>query len=103
MSTQIQNIGKFEIIKELGRGAMGVVYLGHDPFSNRSVAIKVAHAEGLNDEQQGARFRKMFFNEAKIAGRLKHANIIHVHDAGVEEENSYIVMEYIAGNRSLYD
>lgn len=99
----LQNIGKFEIIRELGRGAMGVVYLGHDPFANRDVAIKVAHRESLQDEQQGARFRKMFFNEAKVAGGLKHANIIQVYDAGVEEDTSFIVMEYIAGNQSLYD
>ncbi|MDX1514005.1 MAG: serine/threonine-protein kinase [Gammaproteobacteria bacterium] len=103
MDKQPQNIGKFEIIRELGRGAMGVVYLGHDPFANRDVAIKVAHQESLQDEQQGGRFRKMLFNEAKVAGRLKHPNIIRVYDAGVEDDASFIVMEYIAGNRSLYD
>ncbi len=98
-----QNIGKYEVIRELGRGAMGVVYFGHDPFAGRDVAIKVALPEALQDERQGARYRKMFFNEAKVAGMLKHPNIIQVHDAGVENEISFIVMEYVGGNRSMYD
>lgn len=103
MDQRLRNIGKFEIIRELGRGAMAVVYHGYDPFSNREVAIKVAHQEALEDERQGPRFRKMFFNEAKVSGRLKHPNIVQVYDAGLEEDASYIVMEYIAGDRSLYD
>lgn len=97
------HIGKYEVIRELGRGAMGIVYLGHDPFAGRDVAIKVALPEALQDEKQGARYRKMFFNEAKVAGMLRHPNIIQVYDAGVEDEISFIVMEYIGGNRSLCD
>lgn len=97
------NIGKYEVIRELGRGAMGIVYLGHDPFAGRDVAIKVALPEALRDERQGARYRKMFFNEAKVAGMLKHPNVIQVYDAGVEDEIAFIVMEYISGDRSLYD
>ncbi len=99
----LQTIGKYEVIRELGRGAMGVVYFGHDPFTGRDVAIKVALPEALQDETQGARYRKMFFNEAKVAGMLKHPNIIQVYDAGVENEISFIVMEHVAGNRSLYN
>ncbi len=97
------NIGKYEVVRELGRGAMGIVYFGHDPFSGRDVAIKVALPEALQDEKQGARYRKMFFNEAKVAGMLRHPNIIQVYDAGVENEISFIVMEYVGGNRSIYD
>jgi serine/threonine protein kinase len=103
MVPQLRNIGKFEIIRELGRGAMGAVYHAHDPFSNREVAIKIAHREAFEDREHGARFRKMFFNEAKVSSQLKHANIVQVYDAGVEEDTSYIVMEYIAGDRSLHD
>jgi serine/threonine protein kinase len=99
----LQTIGKYEVIREIGRGGMGVVYLGHDPFAGRHVALKVAHPESLQDQQEGARYRKLFFNEAKAAGMLKHPNIIQVFDAGVEEEISFIVMEYVAGNRTFHD
>ncbi len=99
----LQTIGKYEVIREIGRGAMGVVYLGHDPFADRHVALKVAHPESLQDQHEGARYRKLFFNEAKAAGMLKHPNIIQVFDAGVEEEISFIVMEYVAGNRTFYN
>ena len=97
------NIGKYEVIRELGRGGMGIVYLGHDPFADRNVAIKVALPEALQDEKEGARYRKLFFNEAKVAGMLRHRNIIRVYDAGVQNEISFIVMEYVQGNRSLFD
>lgn len=98
-----RTLGKFDVIREIGRGAMGTVYLGHDPFAERDVAIKVAHAEHLNDPRQGARYRKMFFNEAKVAGRLQHPNIVEVFDAGVSGEVCFIVMEYVPGGRTLYD
>lgn len=80
---------------------MGTVYLGHDPYIDRPVAIKVAHAEQLNDEESGDQFRKMFFNEAHTAGRLTHPNIIGIYDAGVDEDACYIVMEYIKGGKTL--
>jgi serine/threonine protein kinase len=99
----LQTIGKYDVIREIGRGAMGVVYLGHDPFADRQVALKVAHPESLQDQREGVRYRKLFFNEAKAAGMLKHPNIIQVFDAGVEEEISFIVMEYVAGNRTFHD
>jgi serine/threonine protein kinase len=95
-------LGKYDVIREIGRGSMGTVYLGHDPFAGRDVAIKVAHPEQLADAHQGTRYRKMFFNEAKVAGRLRHRNIIQVYDAGVEGDISFIVMEYVAGGETLY-
>jgi len=95
-------LGKFDVLREIGRGSMGTVYLGHDPFTGRDVAIKVAHPEQLSDTQQGARYRKMFFNEAKVAGRLRHPNIIQVYDAGVEGDICFIVMEYVAGGETLH-
>ncbi len=95
-------LGKFDVLREIGRGSMGTVYLGHDPFTGRDVAIKVAHPEQLSDAQQGGRYRKMFFNEAKVAGRLRHPNIIQVYDAGVEGDICFIVMEYVAGGETLH-
>lgn len=80
---------------------MGTVYLGHDPYIDRAVAIKVAHAEQLNDEEGGDRYRKMFFNEAHTAGRLTHPNIIGIYDAGVDGDACYIVMELVEGGETL--
>lgn len=96
-----QKLGKYEIVCEVSRGSMGIVYLGHDPFIDRSVAIKVALAESLKDPESGNRYRKMFFNEAHTAGLLTHPNIISVFDAGVDEDTCYIVMEYIEGGETL--
>ncbi len=94
-------LGKYEVIREINRGSMGTVYLGHDPYIDRPVAIKVAHAEQLNNEESGQRYRKMFFNEAHTAGRLTHPNIIAIYDAGVDGEVCYIVMEYVEGGQTL--
>lgn len=82
---------------------MGTVYLGHDPYIDRQVAIKVAHAEQLNDEEGGERYRKMFFNEAHTAGRLTHPNIIGIYDAGVDGDTCYIIMELVEGSETLKD
>jgi serine/threonine protein kinase len=95
MELTYTKLGKYELIKEIGRGSMGVVYVGHDPFADQSVAIKVAHAESLQDEEWGSRYRKMFFNEAHTAGLLTHPNIIKVYDAGIDNEICYLVMEYV--------
>jgi len=96
-------LGKYDVIREVGRGSMGVVYLGHDPFTGRDVAIKVALPESLQDKHGGARYRKLFFNEAKVAGKLRHPNIVGVYDAGMDDETCYIVMEMIFGGRTLFD
>lgn len=96
-----QRLGKYAVIREINRGSMGTVYLGHDPFLDRPVALKVAHAEQLSDEESGERYRKMFFNEAHTAGRLTHPNIIGIFDAGVDGEICYIVMEYVEGGLTL--
>lgn len=101
MAGKRKRLGKYELIKEVGRGSMGTVYLGYDPFTGADVAIKVAHPESLSDEKSGHRYRKLFFNEAKAAGMLKHPNIISVLDASVEGDVWYIVMEYVRKNRSL--
>ncbi len=96
-----EKLGKYEVKKEIDRGSMGVVYLGHDPYINRPVALKVAFLDALNDAESGARYRKMFFNEAHTAGLLTHPNVINIYDAGVDEDNCYIVMEYIEGGNTL--
>ncbi|MBX9606075.1 MAG: protein kinase [Gammaproteobacteria bacterium] len=102
MSTEVlERLGKYQVLREIGRGSMGTVYLGYDPYADRQVAIKVAHAEQLNDEEGGERYRKMFFNEAHTAGRLTHPNIIGIYDAGVDGEICYIVMELVEGGQTL--
>jgi len=98
----IQVLGKYDVVREIGRGSMGTVYLGHDPFGARDVAIKVAHPEAVAGSLGAGRYRKLFFNEAKVAGMLKHPNIVQVYDAGVEEDIWYIVMEYVPGGRTLH-
>ena len=95
-------LGRYEALKEIGRGGMGTVYLGHDPFSDREVAIKVAHPAAMLDEDSGHRYRKLFFNEAKITGMLRHPNIVEVYNAGFDDEAWYMVMEYVSGGETLH-
>jgi serine/threonine-protein kinase len=92
-----QALGRYEIERELGKGAMGVVYLGRDPKINRVVAIKaIALAEEFaEDDLADARAR--FFREAEMAGRLNHPGIVTVHDAGEDRGLAYIAMEYLRG------
>ncbi len=99
--TELEKLGKYEVKSEIDRGSMGIVHLGHDPFVNRSVALKVALADSLSDPESGAQYRKMFFNEAHTAGMLTHPNIVSIFDAGVDEDTCYIVMEYIDGGDTL--
>jgi serine/threonine protein kinase len=96
-----EKIGKYEIRGQVGRGSMGVVYRAHDPFEDRDVAVKVALADSLGDRESGARYRKMFFNEAHTAGMLRHPNILTILDAGAEGNDCYIVMELVEGGETL--
>ncbi len=93
----MKNIGKYQIVRELGRGASGKVYLATDPFGDRQVAIKVAFPEALKSSEDGAFYKKMFLNEAALAGKLNHPHIVEIYDAVVEDEFSYIVMEFVEG------
>ena len=95
--TSQQSIGKYRVIDELGRGATGKVYLAEDPFARRKVAIKVAYPDALKNREDGAFYRNMFLNEAALAGKLQHPHIVQIYDAVVEDEYSYIVMEYVEG------
>ncbi len=93
----IQKIGKYQILKELGKGATSAVYLGMDPFANRKVAVKLVQREVLGDKENGKRFRKLFLTEASLAGKLSHPHIAAIFDAVADEEGSYLVMEYVDG------
>jgi len=90
-------IGKYEIIQEVGRGSMGTVYESYDPFADR----KVAHPQFIGPDEDGKRFRKLFFNEARAAGVLDHPSILSLYDAGVDGEICFLVMEYVPGAQTL--
>jgi len=92
----VKKYGRYEIIKELGRGSMGIVYLGHDPQIDRLVAIKVLRQDRVTSEAFVTRFLK----EARAIGRLSHPNIVAVYDVGEDQGTIYLTMEYIEG-RSL--
>lgn len=102
MSNNIpEKLGKYEIHQQVGKGSMGIVYEGYDPFSDSKVAVKVALSESLKDKESGERYRKMFFNEAHTAGMLRHPNILEILDAGADEDDCYIVMELVEGADTL--
>ena len=94
-------IGKYEIINEIGKGTTGDVYLSHDPYYGRDVAVKVYHVHTDPDSQSAKVARKMFFNEAHIVGMLQHPNILPIFDAGEEDGRYYVVMEHVRGARTL--
>ncbi|HEY7761216.1 MAG TPA: protein kinase, partial [Burkholderiales bacterium] len=90
-------IGKYPVLREIGRGATSVVYLGRDPFANRDVAIKVVRNQSPSDADLQRRFRKVFLNEAALVGKLFHPHILAIYDAVSDQDISYIVMEYVDG------
>ncbi len=90
-------LGRYEIEKELGKGAMGVVYLGKDPKISRVVAIKtMALAQEFEDDEL-VEVKERFFREAETAGRLSHPNIVTIFDVGEEHDLAYIAMEFLKG------
>jgi eukaryotic-like serine/threonine-protein kinase len=96
-------IGKYDVIGEIGRGSSAIVYLANDPFNGRKVAVKVAYTDPGRDAEEAGRFEKLFLNEASLAGKLHHPNIINVFDAMVEGDVRFIVMEYVpAGSLKQY-
>ncbi len=94
-------IGKYVIINKIGKGSTGMVYLSHDPYYRRDVAIKVYNIEEDSDADRARVSRKMFFNEAHMVGMLQHPNIMPIYDAGEEDGKYYVVTEHIQGARTL--
>ncbi len=90
-------LGRYEIERELGRGAMGTVYLGRDPRISRTVAIKTLALTEEFESEQLDEVRRRFFQEAETAGRLNHPNIVTIYDVGEEHDLAYIAMDYITG------
>jgi len=93
-----ERFGRYEILSELGRGAMGVVYKARDPKINRVVAVKTVSLAGQTPEEE-REYRERFIREAEAAGRLSHPGIVTIFDVGEEPETRapYIVMEYVGG------
>lgn len=90
-------LGRYEVDKELGKGAMGAVYLGKDPKISRVVAIKTMALSQEFEEDELQNVKERFFREAETAGRLSHPNIVTIYDAGEEHDLAYIAMEFLKG------
>jgi serine/threonine protein kinase len=90
-------VGKYPILREIGRGATSHVFLGRDPFADREVAIKVFLFDQHADPQTERMMHKAFLAEASLAGKLNHPHIVDILDAVAEPDHSYVVMEYVAG------
>jgi serine/threonine protein kinase len=98
----LESIGRYSVIRQVGRGGMGSVYLAEDPFIERKVAIKTALASASTKENI-IQAQKQFFNEARAAGKLLHPNIVTIYDAYMEGNTYYLIMEYVDGfNLSHY-
>jgi eukaryotic-like serine/threonine-protein kinase len=91
-------LGRYEIEKELGKGAMGIVYLGKDPKINRVVAIKTMNLSQEFEDDELDEVKERFFREAETAGRLTHPNIVTIYDVGEEHDLAFISMEFLDGH-----
>ncbi|MEW6563212.1 MAG: serine/threonine-protein kinase [Pseudomonadota bacterium] len=96
----MNRLGRYEVVAELGQGAMGVVYKAIDPLIDRVVAIKTINLNQAEDEKE--EYEGRFYQEAKAAGRLSHPNIVTIYDVGREDHIAYIAMEFLEG-RELRD
>lgn len=96
----ISQLGRYEVLSELGQGAMGVVYRARDPLIDRVVAIKTINLGLALDEKE--EYEGRFYQEAKAAGRLSHPNIVTIYDVGRNDDVAYIAMEFLEG-RELRD
>lgn len=93
----VTKIGKYEIKGLIGEGATSLVYLAHDPFAQRDVALKQLYPELLRNKERGRLYRHLLMNEAALAGKLSHPHIAHIYDASVADDEAYVVMEYAPG------
>jgi serine/threonine protein kinase/tetratricopeptide (TPR) repeat protein len=93
-------LGRYEVVRELGKGAMGIVYLAKDPLIGRLVALKTIRVNAHADDDEAKEFQQRFIREAQAAGILNHPSIVTVHDIGQDEENgtSFIAMEFVEGH-----
>jgi len=94
---QPEQLGRYRIIKELGRGAMGLVYLAHDPEIDRDVAIKTVQIFASLPERERGEARERLLREARAAGKLLHPGIVALFDAGEADGALYLAMEYVEG------
>lgn len=98
--THVQNDNfrhRFEMLKELGRGAAGEVHLAYDTYLQREVALKLTRTSYLDNPQESIRNRKMWLNETRLAGKLQHPFIVQIYEACSTDEFDYLVMEYVPG------
>lgn len=102
VSPPLQNLGRYRLVRVLGRGAMGVVYEALDERLGRTVAIKTVLRSHLDNESTAQDYAARFVREAQAAARLSHPNIVTVYDFGEHDDLSYIVMEFVSG-RELAD
>src|SRR5215472_17838949 len=93
----MDRIGRYKIVRELGRGAMGVVYHAIDPNIGRAVAIKTIQLGGARKPEEHERLRERLFREARSAGMLSHPGIVTIYDVEQQGELAYIAMEYVDG------
>jgi serine/threonine-protein kinase len=102
---ELARLGRYELRRVLGKGAMGVVYEGFDPVLSRRVAVKTILKSVAIDAETSAAYSARFVREAQAVGRLNHPHIVQVHDFGEENEVAYLVMEYIEGRelRAFFD
>src|SRR5438876_3670578 len=93
----MEQIGRYQIVGELGRGAMGVVFRALDPSIGREVAIKTIRLAEFVDADQRSKQRERLFREARSAGILNHPSIITIYDMAEQDSTAYIAMEFVAG------
>ena len=94
---EISKLGRYQLRRVLGKGAMGVVYEGFDPTLSRRVAVKTILKSVAIDAETAASYSARFVREAQAVARLNHPHIVQVHDFGEQDEVAYLVMEYIEG------
>jgi serine/threonine protein kinase len=93
----LKQVGKYPVLRKLGEGSTADVYLCHDSFNARDVAVKVAFTDSFRDPEHGKVYRKLFMTEASLAGKLAHPHICQIYDAVADEGLHYIVMEHVDG------